>query len=129
MPLFSSRRFDGSFSFLLFTDQEGGIIENKKQINEELRFTKVIFGFQDEETGKKLSAFYKKHTGIDCDFNKIKHYSSGFKLLAFDLPLGKFMTVGITAAGCSPYNVLRFSRGIDNFIYWYEHDYLESQKL
>ncbi len=86
-------------------------------------FTKAIFGFADIETGNKLREFYKKHTGIDCDFNSIRHYNNGFKLLVFDLPLGKFSIIGICAACCTPHYVKKFHKGIDDFILWYESNY------
>ena len=49
----------------------------------------ALFGFNDKETGIKLSAFYKKHTGREVDFNAIKHDKDGFKLLLFSIPLGR----------------------------------------
>ena len=98
------------------------------KIEDTTNYTKVIFGFADLETGNKLREFCKKHTGIDIDFNNIKHYKNGFKLLAFDLPLGKFTTIGVTAAAYSPHDVKRISGSINDFIYWYEHDYLGSNK-
>ena len=98
----------------------------KKETKTELAKTYniVIFGFADLYTGNKLKEFYLRHTGREVDFNKIKHYRNGFKLLAFDLPLGKFMQVGITAASCAPKDVLKFHGNINDLIYWYEHDYL-----
>ena len=98
----------------------------KKQTKTELAktYNKVIFGFADRYTGNKLKEFYLKHTGREVDFNSIQHYRDGFKLLVFDLPLGKFIQVGITAASCAPKDVLRFGGSVNELIYWYEHDYL-----
>ena len=94
------------------------------KIEDTANYKKVIFGFADLETGNKLREFYKKHTGIDIDFNNIKHYKNGFKLLVFDLPLGKFSVIGITAALCAPSNVLKFHDSIVELISWYENKYI-----
>ena len=104
-------------------------METKELTKKELpkTYTKVIFGFGDTDTGNKLREFYLKHTGKDIDFNQIKHYCDGFKLLVFDLPLGKFTQVGITAALCAPKDVFKFHGNIDQLIYWYEHEYLQNQ--
>ena len=98
----------------------------KKETKKELAksYNTVIFGFADRYTGNKLKEFYLKHTGREVDFNSIQHYRDGFKLLVFDLPIGKFMQVGITAASCASKDVLRFHGNINELIYWYEHDYL-----
>jgi len=93
-------------------------MKNKNEI------TKAIFGFKDEEIGIRLSNFYEKHTGKYVDFNKIEHYKNGLKLLLFSIPLDTIEQIGITAAGCSPSYVKRFSK-LDDFIDWYENDYLE----
>ena len=103
-------------------------MENNQTKEPVSNFTKVIFGFADVETGNKLRKFYKKHTGLDIDFISIRHYKNGFKLLVFDLPLGKFSIIGISAAACAPYYVKRFNKGIDDFIYWYESNYLVFKK-
>lgn len=86
--------------------------------------TKAIFGFMDEETGKKLREFYQKHTGVSIKFNNIQHYQNGFKLLVFDLPLGKISTIGITAAVCHP-NYVKTFHSLNEFISWYENVYLK----
>ena len=88
------------------------------------RFTHAIFGFKDKETGEKLRQFFKKHTGKDIDFNQIQHYKDGFKLLLFSIPLNTIERVGITAAGCAPSSIKRFS-GLNEFIGWYEGVYLK----
>ena len=103
-------------------------MENNQTKEPVSNFTKAIFGFADTETGNKLREFYKKHTGIDIDFNNIKHYKNGFKLLVLDLPLGKFSIIGICAAGCAPHYVKRFNKGIDDFIFWYEKVYCNKLK-
>ena len=90
------------------------------------KITKAIFGFKDEETGEQLRLFFKKHTGRDIDFNNIKHYKNGFKLLLFSIPLDTIDIIGITAAGCAPSYVKRFS-GLNDFIKWYENDF--SQRI
>ena len=84
------------------------------------KISKAIFGFNDEETGEQLRIFFKKHTGRDVDFNKIKHYKDGFKLLLFSIPLNTIDIIGITAAGCTPSYVKKFS-GLNDFIEWYEN--------
>ena len=83
----------------------------------------ALFGFKDEKTGNKLRAFYKKHTGKDVDFNAIKHYKSGFKLLVFAIPLGGYTTLGITCA--NGYDAKKFIGPVEDFINWYENDYLK----
>ena len=86
----------------------------------------AIFGFKDQETGNKLRLFFKRHTGKDVDFNNIKHYEDGFKLLLFSVPLDTFSTIGITAANCSPSYVKKIHTSVDTFISWYEKEYLPS---
>ena len=83
----------------------------------------VIFAFRGEETGRKLSDFYFKHTGKRVDFNAIRHYKNGVKLLRFSIPLGHFETWPISCTGfnCGP-------RSIDEFVEWYEERYLKSVK-
>ena len=90
--------------------------------------THAIFGFKDKETGEKLRQFFKKHTGKDCDFNGIQHYKNGFKLLLFSIPLNTIQQVGITAAGCAPSYIKRFT-GLDDFVTWYERDYLKKATI
>ena len=88
-----------------------------------IKYTGAIFGFKSEETGNELRIFFKKHTGKDVDFNKIQHYKNGFKLLLFSIPLNTIQQVGITAAGCAPEAIKRFS-GLKEFVDWYENCYL-----
>ena len=107
-------------AFLLY-----GQFYKEEKIMKELENIKyVIFGFKDQETGNKLRLFFKKHTGRDVDFNSIKHYENGFKLLLFGVPLDTFDTVGITGACCAPSSVKRINGNIDELISWYEDDYL-----
>lgn len=87
------------------------------------KIDKAIYGFKDETIGERLHLFYKRHTGVDVDFNKIQHYNNGLKVLLFSIPLGSITQIGITAAGCAPKNVKRFS-SLDDFINWYENKYL-----
>ena len=88
------------------------------------KITQVLFGFQDEATGAKLSEFFNKHTGKNVDFNSVKHYKSGFKLLLFSIPLDTFTQAGITAAVYAPSNFKKFTC-LDDFIKWYEGPYYE----
>ena len=83
---------------------------------------KALFGFKDRKAGDKLRAFFKKHTGRDVDFNGIKHYTSGFKLLLFSIPLGSVSTLGITCA--NGYPAAKFTGPVQEFIDWYEKEYL-----
>ena len=84
----------------------------------------VIFGFKDKVTGKKLREFFKKYTGKDVVFNDIKHYSDGFKLLCFALPLCYFREVSITEAIYrSGPEYRKFHESIDKLIEWYEDNY------
>ena len=104
-----------------------GQFYKEEKIMKELENIKyVIFGFNDQETGNKLRLFFKKHTDKDVDFNNIKHYENGFKLLLFTVPLDTFNTVGITGACCAPNSVKRINGSIDSFISWYEKEYLPS---
>ena len=89
-------------------------------MNETKIINKAIFGFNDEETGNQLRTFFKKHTGKDIDFNSIKHYRSGFKLLLFSIPLNTIEEIGITAAGAVPYSFKKF-HCLKDFIDWYEN--------
>ena len=84
------------------------------------QITHALFGYQDEVTGAKLSAFFYKHTGKNVDFNEIKHYKNGFKLLLFSIPLNTFTQAGITAAAYAPSNFKKFTC-LDDFINWYEN--------
>ena len=88
--------------------------------------TKAIFGFSNEETGIKLSEFYKKHTGEYLDFNAIRHYESGFKLLVFDLPLGEVTKIDICSANLV--HAKKFHGSVEEFMSWYEKDYLKGIK-
>ncbi len=88
-----------------------------------IKYKGAIFGFKSEEIGNELRIFFKKHTGKDIDFNKMQHYKNGFKLLLFSIPLNTIQQVGITAAGCAPETIKRFS-GLKEFIDWYENCYL-----
>ena len=85
----------------------------------DVKIDKAIVGFMPGESGEKLKDFYKKHTGIEINFNGIEHYKNGFKLLLFSIPLGSVTQIGITTAGCAPRNVLRCS-SVNEFINWYE---------
>ncbi len=82
----------------------------------------ALFGFNDKETGIKLSAFYKKHTGREVDFNAIKHDKDGFKLLLFSIPLGRISTLDINEA--NGYPAKKFSGPVQEFMDWYEKEYL-----
>lgn len=84
-------------------------------------YNKAIFGFKDRVTGNKLRAFFKKHTGKDVNFNNIKHYTDGFKLLLFSIPLKTVTTIGITSAHYCP---ARKFGNLQDFIDWYEKEYL-----
>ena len=93
------------------------------------KITNAIFGFEDRVIGDRLRAFYKKHTGKDIDFNGIRHYKDGFKLLCFSIPLGgSLTTVGITAAIYAPSYVKKF-QSLDDFINWYESSYNQESSL
>ena len=81
----------------------------------------VIFGYKDNETANKLREFYLKHTGRDIDFNNIKQYKDGFKLIKFSIPLKDISEISITEA--SHYKAKKFS-SLDEFIKWYEKEYL-----
>ena len=83
---------------------------------------KVLFGFEDKKTGDKLRVFFKKHTGRDVDFNSIKQYKSGFKLLLFSIPLETVTTLGITCA--NGYPARKFTGPVQEFVDWYEEEYL-----
>ncbi len=81
----------------------------------------VIFGFKDKVTGEKLREFYKKHTGKDVNFNGIKQYPDGFKLLCFTVPLYSFREISITeAVHRSSLAYKKFHDSIDKLIKWYE---------
>lgn len=84
--------------------------------------SRALFGFKDRKTGDKLRDFFKKHTGRDIDFNGIKHYTDGFKLLLFSIPLGSVSTLGITCA--NGYPARKFTGPVQEFIDWYEREYL-----
>lgn len=83
----------------------------------------VVFGYGDKETADKLSAFFKKHTGKDVDFNKMRNPKSGFKLLLFYMPLGRFEEISITCAASLPSSAKKFA-SLKEFIDWYENQYL-----
>ena len=102
--------------------QAGKHVKEEISMQAKTEITKAIFGFKDKETGEQLRAFFKKHTGRDVDFNSIKHYTDGFKLLVFSIPLNTVDIIGITAAGCAPHYVKRFC-GLKDFIEWYENIY------
>ena len=82
----------------------------------------ALFGFNDKETGIKLSAFYKKHTGREVDFNAIKYDKDAFKLLLFSIPLGRISTLDINEA--NGYPAKKFSGPVQEFMDWYEKEYL-----
>ena len=84
---------------------------------------RVAFGYGDKETADKLSAFFKKHTGKYIDFNKMRNPKSGFKLLLFYMPLGRFEEISITGAAALPSSVKKFA-ALQDFIDWYENQYL-----
>ena len=85
----------------------------------------AIFGFKDEETGEKLREFFKRHTGKDVDFNGIKHYQNGLKLLRLSIPLNSIGLISITeAAHRGSKDYIRFTSSIDTVINWYENEYL-----
>ncbi len=97
-------------------------------MKEQETFKKVIFGFHEKEVGNKLRVFFKKHTGRDVDFNSIEHYKNGLKLLLFSVPLDTVDLIGISAAGCTPSYVKKIHGPVDEFISWYEDEYLPSRK-
>lgn len=84
---------------------------------------RVVFGYGDKETADKLSAFFKKHTGKYIDFNKMRNPKSGFKLLLFYMPLGKFEEINITGAAALPNSAKKFA-SLQEFVDWYENEYL-----
>ena len=90
----------------------------------ENKITGVLFGFQDEKTGNRLSEFFNKYTGKDIDFNKIHHYQNGFRLMLFSVPLDTFIQTGITAAQFASSDIKKFLF-LDDFIRWYEESYLQ----
>lgn len=105
----------------LFRKRGIRIICGKNESNE-----RAIFGFSDEEEGIKLSEFYMKHTGKYLDFNAIKHYESGFKLLLFKLPLGEVSIIDICSANIV--DAQKFHGPVEEFITWYEEVYLTGTK-
>ena len=84
---------------------------------------RVVFGYGDKETADKLSAFFKKHTGMDVDFNALRNPKTGFRLLVFYMPLGKLEEINITGATALPSSAKRFA-ALQDFIDWYENQYL-----
>ena len=92
-------------------------------------FTKTgaTVGFKNTESGDKLRKFYLEQTGKDVDFNSIKQYEGGFKLLWFSIPLRDMSTIGITQV---QYRIdcHKFS-GVDEFIRWYNNTYLKLKTL
>lgn len=84
--------------------------------------TKALVGFKDRESGDKLRIFFKKHTGRNVDFNGIKHYTDGFKMLLFSIPLESVTTLGITCT--NGYPAAKFTGPVLEFIDWYEKEYL-----
>lgn len=87
------------------------------------KIERAIFAFHSKETGEKLRKFYKKHTRKDIDFNSIKHYKNGTKILVFSIPLGHVNPIGASAAAMCP--AIKFHRGVEEFISWYEDEYLK----
>lgn len=87
----------------------------------------LIFGFNEEITCIKLRSFYKKHAGKDVDFNDIRHYPNGFKLLCFTLPICSYRKISITEAiRRSGQEYIKFHDSIDKLIEWYENEYINS---
>ena len=84
---------------------------------------RVVFGYGDKETADKLSAFFKKHTGKNIDFNKMRNLKSGFRLLVFYMPLGRFEEISITVSAALPNSAKKFA-ALQDFIDWYENQYL-----
>ena len=83
----------------------------------------VVFGYGDKETADKLRVFYNKHTGKDVDFDAMRNPKSGFRLLAFHIPLGEFEVINITTAAATPSSARKFA-SLQEFIDWYENQYL-----
>ncbi len=89
----------------------------------DIRF--AIFGFNDIETGNKLRNFFYRHTGRDIDFNGIKQYPNGLRLLCFSIPLGTVYPISIVEAINHSSKIYKeFHESVDVFISWYENEYL-----
>ena len=81
----------------------------------------VICGFANFTTGEKLNEFFLKHAGKMVDFNSIKPNINEYRLLCFSIPLKSVNLINITCASRIP--AINFSN-IDEFITWYENEYL-----
>lgn len=75
---------------------------------------------------KKLHDFILKHTGREIDFSKKHYYKTGLVILHFSNDLEEIEAVGITPANMYP---CKKFHGVDEFIDYYENEYLITKDL